>query len=203
MEEIWKDVKGFEGYYQVSNLGRIKSLSRAIVYKDGSIKHRKERIMKAQVLRGYCGVNLYKGGKYKLVLVHRLVADAFLPKAPGKTEVDHINTVRSDNRVENLRWTTRKENQNNPVTRAHKSIASKETAKLLRKLYEKGEISRSRSIIQFDSDETLLHVFWGATQVREKFGFNDGYISNAAKKQSFAYGYKWIYVKDYLEQNKD
>jgi len=204
MEEIWKDIKGYEGFYQVSNQGRVKSMERDILYKDGSVKHRKERIMKPRNLRGYCAVDLHKDGNYKVVLIHRLVGEAFIPKVDGKDELDHINTIRSDNRVENLRWTTKKENQNNIITRKHKSSASTETAKLLRKYYEKGQISRSRRIVQLDKQGNYIRSFWGAQEVEEVLGFDAGLIARAAKGYvKVSKGYKWVYEEGYLKENKD
>lgn len=204
MEEIWKDIKGYEDCYQVSNLGRVISKERDIIYKDGSVKHRKERIMKPQNLRGYKGVNLYKENTYKMVLVHRLVADAFIQPENGKDEIDHINTIRSDNRVENLRWVTRKENGNNPITRKHKSIACTETAKLLKKYYEQGRIKRIRRIVQLSKQGDYIRSFWGAREVEIILGFSASVISRAAKGiVKYSYGYKWAYEEDYLKENKD
>jgi hypothetical protein len=118
MEEIWKDIEGYEGLYQVSNLGRVKSLNRII-----ATKMNISRLMKGKVLtivpdpNNYMKVLLSKEGKQQIYLVHRLVAQAFIPNPDNKSEIDHINTDRTDNRVENLQWVTRKENCNNPLTK--------------------------------------------------------------------------------------
>ena len=116
--EIWKDIKGYEGKYQVSNLGRIKSL------RDAHGNYR-EKILSNRI-RGrkgseYYAVALYKNNKPRNVSVHRLVAEAFVPKKLGKNDIDHINTNRFDNRAENLRWATNRENQNNVLTKIHHS----------------------------------------------------------------------------------
>ena len=93
----------------VSNMGRVKSL--------GNNKTRKEKILKnIKGKDGYLSVGLYKDGKIKMYLVHRLVAQAFIPNSNNKPFIDHINTIRTDNRVENLRWVTSKENMNNSIT---------------------------------------------------------------------------------------
>lgn len=99
--EIWKDIKCYEGLYQVSNLGRVKS------FKCG-----KERILKASLrgIQGYVGVGLRKDGKTTPKYTHRLVADAFLEKPSRKCVVDHINNIPSDNRVENLQFISQREN---------------------------------------------------------------------------------------------
>lgn len=115
--EIWKDVPGYSGMYQVSNLGRVKSLNRRVngPKRNGRIVN--ERILKPGLdLYGYKIVVLFNGKSRKTCTVHRLVAMAFVPNPENKPEIDHINTIRTDNRVENLRWATRKENGNNPTT---------------------------------------------------------------------------------------
>ena len=107
--EIWKDIKDYEGIYQVSNLGNIKSLN--------NNKTKKEKILKLVKCNGYLRVNLYKNNSHKNYAVHRLVAEAFIPNPNNKPFIDHINTIKDDNRAENLRWVTHKENMNNPLTR--------------------------------------------------------------------------------------
>ena len=108
-EEIWKPIKEFEGYYEVSNMGRVRSLN----YK----RTGKEKILKnIGDYKGYLEIVLTKNGKQKQFKVHRLVAEAFIPNPENKPCIDHINTVKSDNRVENLRWVTYKENSNNEKT---------------------------------------------------------------------------------------
>ena len=108
-EEIWKPIKDFEGYYEVSNIGRVRSLN----YK----RTGKGKILKnIEDYKGYLEVVLTKNGKRKQFKVHRLVAEAFIPNPENKPCIDHINTIKSDNRVENLRWVTYKENSNNEKT---------------------------------------------------------------------------------------
>jgi NUMOD4 motif/HNH endonuclease len=106
--ELWKDVKGYEGLYQVSNQGRVKSLRKM----SGSC-YRKERILKTQTRLtkdGYCRASLNRHGKARDVRVNRLVAEIFLPNPENKPTVNHKNGIKSDNRVENLEWETREEN---------------------------------------------------------------------------------------------
>lgn len=108
--EVWKDVKGYEGHYQVSNLGRIKTLKKQVGRKGT------EKLMTPYMeWNGYSRVALYKDKKPKQFIVHRLVAEAFIPNPEGKPVVDHINGDRTDNRVENLRWCTHSENSQNSL----------------------------------------------------------------------------------------
>lgn len=118
MEEIWKDIKGYEGLYQVSNLGRVKSLERKTRF-DNQTKIIQTSFLSNRIgKRGYVVVSLFKNNKGKTIPIHRLIADAFIPNPENKPCIDHINTIRTDNRIENLHWVTSKENSNNPLTLA-------------------------------------------------------------------------------------
>ncbi len=109
--EIWKPIPDFEGYYSVSNLGRVRSEARVVEHKVKSKQTLRERILKAGTLKnGYLFVVLCRNGQKKTFLVHRLVAMAFLEKSENKEQVNHINNIRYDNRLENLEWCTRSEN---------------------------------------------------------------------------------------------
>lgn len=121
--EIWKDAPGFPGY-QVSNNGRIRSLSR-IVQRGNSTMRIPEKIMRVGLSVGYPFVNLRKDGKSVSIKIHKLVALAFVENPNNRPEVDHINTIRTDNRAENLRWVNRHENNLNPITRNRMSIVKK------------------------------------------------------------------------------
>jgi NUMOD4 motif/HNH endonuclease len=100
--EEWRDVPGFEGLYKVSNFGEIYSIPRNGT-KGGKLKQHADRY-------GYKKVVLYKNDKPHYFTVHRLVAEAFLPNPENKTQVNHKNSIRTDNRLENLEWVTAKEN---------------------------------------------------------------------------------------------
>jgi hypothetical protein len=103
--EIWKDIKGYEGRYQISSLGRVKSLI--------SYFGTKEKIMKGQpVWTGYLRVCLVKDGKSKMHTIHRMVAEAFIPNPENKPIVNHIDGNITNNRVDNLEWVTYAENSN-------------------------------------------------------------------------------------------
>ena len=115
MEEIWKDIEGYEGIYQVSNLGRVRSLDRTIIggaY--NSPMFRKGTILKPQPkgYKGYVGLKLRKDGKSENVYIHRLVAKAFIPNPDNLPEVNHKDENKKNNRADNLEWVTRKENIN-------------------------------------------------------------------------------------------
>lgn len=100
--EIWKDISGYECKYKISNYGRIKSLNYG--------KTQKEKIRKTQLNKGYAKVNLSKNGKVKHYLVHRLVAEAFIPNPNNLTEINHKDENKENNHVSNLEWCTHKYN---------------------------------------------------------------------------------------------
>lgn len=101
--EIWRDIKGYEGIYQVSNEGRIKSLSNEAT--------RKEKILKQNKSNRYFVVELSCNGVGKRYLVHHLVAEAFIPNPNGHTVVHHISHIKTDNRAANLEWMDEEEHR--------------------------------------------------------------------------------------------
>jgi hypothetical protein len=108
-KEIWLDVIGYEGLYQVSNLGRVKSLERFIYAGFHNIL-RKERILKMNISKdGYLRVSLSNNGE-KTIAIHRLICLSFIPNPLNKPTVNHINGIKTDNRLCNLEWATRSEN---------------------------------------------------------------------------------------------
>lgn len=105
MEEIWKDIEGYEGWYQVSNLGRVRSVERYVNYKKTGLSFRKSRILKLKSdYYGYRSVNLSVNCKVKTYKVHRLVAQAFIPNPNNLPCINHKDENKSNNFVSNLEW---------------------------------------------------------------------------------------------------
>lgn len=108
MKEIWKDISGWEGKYQVSNFGRVKSVARTIT-RNGNKVRVFEKILKTNLSYGYPRVSLGDNPR-KAIRIHRLVAEAFIPNPNNLPDVNHIDGVRDNNRVDNLEWVTKLDN---------------------------------------------------------------------------------------------
>lgn len=150
MMEIWKDIKGYEGLYQVSNLGRVKSLERIVNFGN------QQRIVKEKILSPRDNGNGYKTVclQSKYFYIHRLVAQTFIPNPDNKPQVDHIDTNKSNNCVDNLRWATHSENMNNPATKT-KRTKSDEEKRERRKRYAQREDVKLRERERVKKDRKL------------------------------------------------
>ena len=198
MKEIWKDIKGYEGY-QVSSLGRVRSLDRI----DSNNHPLKGVILKPYISNsGYLLVGLYKQQKRDRKLLHRLVAEAFIPNPDNKPEIDHINTIKTDNTVflnedgsinyekTNLRWTTRKENINNPLTKTKMQINARKPSK---GKYGKKH-HRSKPIIQYDKEGNFIKEWDCANDVERVLGISNKHIGSVCLgKRKSCGGYIWKY----------
>lgn len=161
-QEIWKPIKGYEDLYEVSNLGNVKSVSRIVKgvrygkYYEFTIK---ERILKQTIdNKGYYRVKLYKDGISETKKVHRIVAESFFGDIYNK-EIDHINTIKNDNRIENLRIVTSKENANNPLTKEHYAVGNKyNNVKPIRCIFKDGTIKEFESLTDAVNKGYATHI---------------------------------------------
>ena len=113
IEEIWRPIDGYEGFYEVSNMGFIRSLDRFVSNGSDHKRLRKGKIIKMwQNSKGYMRCQLSYNNDKKFYLVHRLVADAFIPKVDGLSEINHKDEDKTNNSVDNLEWCDRKYNNN-------------------------------------------------------------------------------------------
>lgn len=126
MCEVWKDIPGYEGLYQVSNLGRVKSIS----FRNNQIVKQRDKILtQTKINSGYLTVGFHKDGKQKHCLVHRLVAQAFIQNPENKETVNHINGDKHDNRAINLEWNTPKENTGHSIKTGLNKVCIKNNIK--------------------------------------------------------------------------
>ena len=194
--EIWKDVQGYEGLYQVSNLGRVKSLGRFIDRLVSGRYWQEERILKPNKTKyGYLMVELRKNKKPKSFLVHRLVAMTFISNPENKPEVDHINADKTNNNVNNLRWVTAKENVRNPLNmvhligKNHPMFGKKHSEETKNKMRGKNN-PRARKVRNIETKE----IFDTVTEAEKKYNLSSGCIKCAIRKNWKSAGYHWEYV---------
>lgn len=201
----WRDVVGYESVYKVSNDGKL------ITNYKGEWR---DRSINIDNHTGYPCATLYVNGKCKKRYIHRLVAEAFIDNPENKPEVDHINGNRADNRVENLRWVTRKENINNPITISRLRAAftgfksphygrkrSNETRIRISKslkdsLNNKGKTGclcpLSKPIYRYDLDGNYIDSFAGQSEAARITGVRQADISRVCLyKRKSAGGYIW------------
>ena len=173
-EEIWKDIKGFEGLYRVSNLGRVKSLKRPYGLK--------EKILKPKINScGYYQVTLCKQSIRKMYLVHRLVWEVFNGTIPEGYEINHLDERPVNNALSNLSLVTHKEN-NNYGTHNERAAKKRINGKL------------SKVVLQFTLEDILIKEYPSAHQVERETGYAFSHISACCNgKQKTAYNFKWKY----------
>ena len=172
MEEVWKPIKGYEDRYEVSNLGKVKSLSR----KKGWCIAKEKIIIPCTSRTGYFVVDLYKNYSRKHHQIHRLVAQAFIPNPDNKPQVNHLDGDRKNNSVDNLEWSTAKENQ-------------------LHKVYTLGSKSGKdiKKILCVETGEMYKSVHQAASALGKDSSFS--IIAESARgKRPRALGYHWRYI---------
>jgi hypothetical protein len=187
-QEIWKDVKGWEGFYQVSNLGRVKSVDRFV--KRGKKKmHVRELLLKNTLdSKGYYMVALCdkERGDIKKARVHRLVAEAFIQNPQNKPLIDHLDRNRQNNNINNLRWCTMSENMLNPLTR---NFRRDMYIGIERPCIYKPVVAIKDGVVvkQYESIKSAI-----------KDGFTECCISNCCSGRDKTHkGYSWMYLSDY------
>ncbi len=180
MQEIWKDVPNYEGLYQVSNLGRVRS--------NHNTRYHKPKILKSIPRSGYVSVILCKNKYHKNVFIHRLVAECFVPNPQNKPCVNHIDGNKANPCATNLEWCTQKENISHAIKtgllnpRKPKRTNSK-------KLYN--------PIYQFDIDGNFIKKWNSCGDICDYYGIKDSHIYDCISgKCHSAYGYVWSKTPD-------
>lgn len=160
MREIWKDIRGFEGLYQISNFGNVKSVARVISRSTTDLPVQ-ERILKPCVRHGYKHIVLSKNGKFTTGHIHRLVAEAFIPNPNNLPCVNHKDENPSNNCVDNLEWCTRAYNNS------------------YNHLRERAAIAKRKPILQFDLNGNFIREWAHAREAAETLGLNKRAIYGA------------------------
>lgn len=181
MEEIWVDIKDYEGLYQVSNWGRVKSLERY----DALGRLVEEKILKEIInSSGHLHVILSKNGVEKHYYIHQLVANAFLPNIENKPIVHHIDHNPQNNNVENLIWLTKKEHS------AEHPERNEAIGKAARK-------ACSKHINQFTRDGLFVRAWYSSMDIQRELGYDNSAIIKCCQgKRNTAYGSIWKYADE-------
>lgn len=185
--EIWKDIVGYEGLYQVSDKGRIKSVCSHVRLQNGELMQKKPHILKPQNRCGYKCVNLFKDGRSRTFNIHRLVAEAFLPNPYDYSVVNHKDENRSNNNLSNLEWCT------------HAYNLSYGTAQRRR------AISQGKVVLQLDVNGTLIKRHLTLMDACRDTGVDFRNISLCCNsKRNTAGGYWWKFEQQQeIERNKE
>lgn len=174
-KEIWKDVKGFEGKYQVSNYGNVKSLNWKRANCEKLLYLKKHN-------KGYRQVELVMNGKPRMYLVHRLVAQAFIPNPNNKPFINHIDANKENNHLENLEWCTQSENVRHSMLLNDNQGNSK-------------RVFRREHILQTSKDGQVIKIWDKCIDIKTELGYNQTSIFECCEgKRKTAYGYKWQYA---------
>lgn len=174
MKEVWIDIKGYEGLYQVSNLGNIKSLSREIRVSDklGGYRKKAESLMRLEACKnGYLRVLLTKNNNGKHFLVHRLVAEAFLPNLQNMPQINHKDENKANNNVDNLEWCDAKYNSNYGARTVRTSIA------------------KFKPVKQYDMQGNLIREYDSLKEAWDSIGVK--FCKNDCKVGKSVGGYQW------------
>jgi hypothetical protein len=187
--EIWKDIDGFVGKFQVSNLGNIKGLRRTATNYQGVVSNIPERILKLQLTNnGYCHIALNDRENTRQRLVHRLVAEAFIPNPENKSEVNHIDGDKTNNVVENLEWATASENQ----THSYRVLKRKRTTPMKGKLGK--EHHTSIPVCQYNPQGEFIAEWAGAAEAARYTNCSNVGINYCCKgKLKTSGGFIWRY----------
>ena len=176
-EEEWRDIPELKGFYQASNLGRIRTVDRFI--NSGNFSHRRfSKIINPKLNGfGYLRVCIFTNGKRRLAFVHRLVASAFIPNPNNRQWVNHKDENKTNNKVNNLEWC-------DSLYNYHYGTGPKRRS-----------ISRSKPIAQLSLNGELVKIWYGTREAcRNMHAYPSGICRVLKGKAKVAYGYKWEYV---------
>lgn len=186
MKEIWKDIPGYEGLYQVSSLGNIKSLDRHVCDNRGYNKLYSKKLTPFYNGRGYLKIGLSKNNKRMYFRVNRLVAESFVPNPDNNPHVNHKNGIKEDNRASNLEWVSISEN----LKHAYRVLK-----RMPARLGKFGADNPTSKPVVQKKDGIIIASFSAAKEAERATGISQGNISKCARGGSkSAGGYQWEYI---------
>lgn len=192
--EEWRDIKDYPNRYQISNLGRVKAVARIEQKADGRTVTYREHLLATSISPyGYVVVTLNMNRIPRPCFVHRLIAEAFIPNPNNYPHIDHINTIRDDNRIENLRWCTPKMNNANELTVKHRA---QEIARRIQSGWKFGE-AKMRAVEMLDRAGRVVGWFASMTEAARELGIKGtSGISEVCRGHSkTCRGFGWRYAK--------
>lgn len=179
-KEIWKDIEGYEGLYQVSNFGNVKSLITNKIIKPSPNTY------------GYLNLCLFKNGRKKQITVHKLVAEAFIPNIENKPTVNHEDGNKNNNCVDNLSWATYSEQ----IKHAYDHNLRKKPYGKCNNMYGKygNKHHRSKKVYQYNLNGNFIKEWQNAYEIKRELGYSQGEINKCClNKKNSAYNYLWKY----------
>lgn len=195
--EIWRPIKGYEGLYEVSNYGNVRGVDRYARGKLGSLRFVKGVMRKKQEThKGYFKVMLRNGEKYESKQVHRLVAEAFIPNPRNLPQVNHKDTDKKNNKVENLEWITNYGNiQHAILNGCYKPHNEKQKQAVMKNLH-KGQEARKKEVARLNEEGKIMAIYKSITEASRRTRIDTSKISLCCKgKRKHAGGYRWKYIE--------
>ena len=192
VKEVWKDIKNYEGHYQVSNYGRIKSVDKLV---NSGLKNNKKVLKKGKILKlfkmsnGYLVVGLCNGETQKSKSVHRLVAEAFIPNLNNYKNINHKDENKENNNVSNLEW----------CDNLYNNIYGTWLDRIAKKLINNPKISKK--VNQYDKQGNFIKQWSSTMEAQRNTGINNTHISACClnkKNYKTAGGYVWKYVEEVI-----
>lgn len=195
MEEIWKDIPGFEGLYQVSDTGNIRSVEREVMFGKQHRTIRQTQLRPFKKRNGYLVVKLCKDTVEYTVYVHRIVAMVYCGGYYESMDVNHKDGIKDNNVYSNLEWCTRAENIRHSIDVLHNKVGNFTVGR-----------KNQKPIVQLSLNGEKIRDWNSACEVQRTLGLHESGIrlclkglDSKGRKINQSYGYKWVYAKDYYK----
>jgi len=186
-EEEWRDAYGLEGFYMISSEGRMVSLGRYVASKNGSFRYKKPKLqLLTKNNSGYYEVRISIRGVRRTMTVHPIVGKTFIPNPYKYSTIDHIDRIRTNNNVSNLRWCSLSDNMRNPLTRQHIS-----------KLKKGRDVPSLYKPIVSLKDNILCKIYPSFKSLASDGHYSRSVYAVCTGRKNSYHGYQWMYLSDY------